>query len=430
MTPSDGEPAVRSPCGADVLTLPATPTRRRAGLLPAFSEYPAFRLLWVSNLFFFGGVWTQTLILGWLVYDLTGSEFLLALFTAARLGPMMLGPISGVIADRFHRVRFMLVTVAWAFASVCALAVLVSAHIATYWEIVVGGFCIGLAQSPSQPARFSLVSTIVSRSHLSGANALNSMALNVTQVVGPGLGGAMISIFGVSTALWVSALWYPISFIALWPLRHALENEPHDGESVVRQLVTGVRIVLSDRLMASVLFVSLVANICIWPVYQAFMPVFAKSILGLGPSGLGWLLTTCGIGALAGSLAIALLGDFPNKGALFVAGTAIWGGLWALFALTRSIPFAFAVMAAAGVASSAFAVLQSTLLLALAPLHVRGRAMGLQEMAIGVLPVATVVHGVVAGYLGVATSTALSGSLLAVSMVWLAVRVPSLLRYR
>src|SRR5579875_4089797 len=62
-----------------------------------------FRLLWASNLFYFAGVWMQTLVLGWLVFDITNSATLLALFAAIRLSPMFLGPLSGVLADRLAR---------------------------------------------------------------------------------------------------------------------------------------------------------------------------------------------------------------------------------------------------------------------------------------------------------------------------------------
>lgn len=57
-----------------------------------------FQLLWLSNMFFFSGVWTQTPVPGWSAYQLTGSEFLVA-----RLAPMFLRPLAGVLADRFNR---------------------------------------------------------------------------------------------------------------------------------------------------------------------------------------------------------------------------------------------------------------------------------------------------------------------------------------
>lgn len=318
--PASGEVAF-----VDLAALEENRTSTR-GMFSSFKAYPSFRLLWLSSLFFFGGVWTQTLILGWLVFDLTDSTFLLALFTAARLGPMMLGPIGGMIADRFDRARFLLFTTAWAFVAVSALAILVSTGLVTYWHIIVGGFCIGLAQSPAQPARFTLVSDIVDRSQLSNANALNSMALTMTQVIGPAIGGVMISAFGVSAALWISAAWYPISFITLWPIK-SLGQVPkgQQTESALKQISSGFRILLRDRTMASVLFVTFAANIFLWPVFQAFMPVFAKDILDLNASGLGWLLACSGIGAVIGSLGIAFLGDFKHKGGMFAFGTAAWG---------------------------------------------------------------------------------------------------------
>lgn len=434
MDGTENQPPYSPPASGEVafVDLAASEGNRTStrGMFSSFKAYPSFRLLWLSSLFFFGGVWTQTLILGWLVFDLTDSTFLLALFTAARLGPMMLGPIGGMIADRFDRARFLLFTMAWAFVAVSALAILVSTGLVTYWYIIVGGFCIGLAQSPAQPARFTLVSDIVDRSQLSNANALNSMALTMTQVIGPAIGGVMISAFGVSAALWISAAWYPISFITLWPIK-SLGQVPkgQQTESAIKQISSGFRILLRDRTMASVLFVTFAANIFLWPVFQAFMPVFAKDILDLNASGLGWLLACSGIGAVIGSLGIAFLGDFKHKGGMFVFGTAAWGGFWMLFALSKSVPVSFALMGLVGFCSAAFGVLQSTLLLMLAPHKIRGQAMGIQELAIGILPVMTILHGLVAGLIGVDYSTAISGFLLMLMMLLLAIKVPELRRY-
>ncbi|MFC5268804.1 MFS transporter [Kribbella qitaiheensis] len=405
------------------------PREPRIRSFTAFARYPDFRLLWVSSLFFFAGVWTQTLVLGWLVYELTGSELQLAIFTAARLGPMLLGPIGGVVADRFDRMRFLLGTVVWELVAVSAVAILVMLGDITYWQIVVAGFMIGLAQAPAQPARFTLVLDIVDRRHLSNANALNTVALNMTQVIGPALGAVMISTLGVATALWVSATWYVISFATLWPIRHVGRRTVLAGRaSPFADLLEGIRIVLSHRTMAAVLFISLAANIFLWPVYQAFMPVFAKDILLLDAGGLGLLMTLGGAGALVGSLLIATLGDFAFKGKLYIFGTCAFGVLFALFALSTSVPLSMALMLGIGLASSAFGVMQSTLLLMLAPPGVSGRAMGLQGLAIGILPIATIGHGLAADAIGVSASTTISGIAAATLLIGVALWVPSLRR--
>ncbi len=398
-------------------------------ILASLRESPAFRLLWISNMFFFGGAWTQTLVLGWIVYESTRSEFLLALFTAVRLLPLLLGPFGGVLSDRFDRVRLLIVACLWALVAVATVATMASAGYAPYWALLLGGLAIGLAQSPSQPARAALVLDLVGRENLSNANALNAMAMNMTQVVGPALGGAMISTFGAPAALWISTAWYAISLLALWPLRSQKGSRQAHQESAMQMLAGGFRTILSSRLASAVLLVTLAANILIWPIYQAFIPVFAVDVLDLDAAGLGWLLTCSGAGGLTGSLIIASLGDFRFKGGLFVLGTATWGLFWALFAISSSVPLSFALMGCIGLMSASFGVLQTTLLLMTTEPAMQGRALGLQELAIGIMPLSSLALGAVAQRVGVGPTTFVSALLLILTMLILAVRVPELIRY-
>ena len=399
------------------------------GILTSLQVSRRFRYLWVSNMFFFGGAWTQTLVLAWLVLETTGSAFHLALFTSVRLAPLLLGPFSGVLSDRVDRVKLLIGACIWTLMAVSAVAIFVSSNDPAYWVLLLGGLAIGLGQSPSQPARSSLVLELVNRENLSNANALNAMALNLTQVVGPAVGGAMISSFGAPSALWISTAWYAISLLALLPLRSLKTTRHVHHESALGMLTGGFRIILSSRLTAAVLIVTLCANILIWPVYQAFVPVFAVQVLGLDAAGLGWLLTCVGIGGLTGSLIIASLGDFRFKGGLFVFGTATWGILWALFALSSAVPLSFLLMIMIGTMSASFGVLQTTLLLMTTEPGMQGRALGMQELAIGIMPISALVLGAIADQVGVRATTAVCGSLLAICMFALAAAVPELLRY-
>lgn len=391
--------------------------------------YPRYRLLWISNLFFFAGVWTQTLVLGWLVFEMTHSEFSVAIFTAARLAPMMLGPLAGVISDRFDRPRLLLTASGWAFCMISMVALLVALDQITFWGLVLGGFCIGLAQSPSQPARFTLVAELVGRRSLSNANALNSIVLSMTQVIGPALGGAMIAAFGAAAALSISALWYLVSFLALWPIRNVKNSHTVEKEPLRRLLTTGFRTIAANRLLTAVLTITFAANIFLWPIYHGFMPVIAKEHLGLSPQGLGWLLACAGLGGFTGALVIASLGDFRFKGGLFLFGTATWGSLWALFALSSSVPLSFVLMALIGLAASPFGILQTTLLLMMTEPQVQGRVMGIQELTIGVMPFASLMLGTAAEAFGITHVVLVSGASLAIFLAVLAIRVPTLLRY-
>lgn len=395
----------------------------------SFRCYPRFRLLWTSNLFFFGGAWTQTLILGWLVFERTGSELLLAVFGAARLAPMLLGPLGGVVSDRVHRPRLLLVASTWSLLAVMVVAALVSADRLPYWGLVLGGFCIGIAHSPSQPARATLVMDLVGRESLANANALNAIVMHLTQVIGPAVGGALIGVVGAPRALWLSALWYLVSLVALWPLRNVGRADVRPRrEPFLRSLREGLGEVARNRLLAAALAITLAANLTLWPIHQSFMPVFAE-LLELDATGLGWLLACGGLGGVVGSLAIAALGDFRAKGALFVFGTAAWGACWALFSLSQSAALSFVLFACVGLAGSAFGVLQSTLLLMMTAPAVRGRVLGIQELAIGAQPLATMVLGVAAEYAGVGMTARIGVLALAGFALLVAVRLPALTRY-
>lgn len=409
-------------------TQPTRPGLRQA--LASLKDNRQFRLLWVSNLFFFGGVWTQTLVLAWLAYETTGSPLLVAVFGAVRLSPLLLGPFAGVFADRHNRVRLLLFAGSWAVLAVGTVAALSSFGLLPYWVLLLGGLAIGLSQSPSQPARASLVFELVSRQNLSNANALNAMAINMTQVIGPALGGAMISVVGAPSALWISTAWYAISVVMLLPLRSHQQTIHARTGSAFRMVASGLRTIASNRLASATLLITLAANTFLWPVYQSFMPIFAKESLNLDATGLGWLLACSGIGGLVGSVVIASLGDFRFKGGLFVVGTALWGMLWAVFALSHNVAASYILMGAIGLMSAAFGVLQTTLVLMTTEPHLHGRALGVQELAIGIQPISSLALGFAAEFLGIGTTTFISALSLVAAVLIIGTGGPRLLHYR
>jgi len=407
------------------------PERRSRGFRPFHSlrTSPGFRLLWISNVFFFGGLWTQTMILGWMAFDATGSAFLVALLTTFRFAPLLLGPFAGVLSDRIDRRRLLIGTNSLALLSSASCAALALAGSAPYPVLLAAGLALGLAQSPSQPARASLVFQLVGRENLSNANALNVLAMSGSQMIGPAAGGVLIGLIGAPAALAVSAVWYVIALAALWRLPAPAHAAAEHGASAWRMLVDGFATIGRHRIAVAVLLVTLSANILIWPVFQSFMPVFAEDVLRLDAAGLGAMLMCAGLGGVVGSLVIAALGDFRGKGALFVCGTAAWGVLWALFALSGEPVLSLVLLCGIGFVSAPFGVLQTTLLLMATPARVQGRALGVQELAIGMTPVAAVVLGAIAEQAGVVATTFFCATALVVCIAAIALAAPQLLAY-
>lgn len=387
-----------------------------------------FRDLWLSSGLFFSGFWAQTVVLAWLAFELTDSEFAVAAFTAARFAPLLTGPLGGLLADRTNRPRMLRLSIATAFALGIGVAALASFGEIAYWQIVVVGLLIGMMQAPLQPVRFTLIMDIVGREQVSTANALNMAAMFGSRIVAPAIAGWVISTAGADVALWFSAVWYIPAWLLLARFQEIERTSPVRQARIIADLLDGFRIVVRHRAMAGVLLGSVAANVFAWPVLQGFLPVFADQVLDVGASGLGVLVAANGLGALVGALTIASMGNVRRKGRLFFVATGIFGLLLSAFALTDRMPVALILIFLVGVASSGFGVMQSTLMLLLAPEAVRGRAMGVLMLSIGALPVSLLVLGAIAGAAGVVATTIVAGVLLALAMVSLSVGVPEVWR--
>lgn len=388
-----------------------------------------FRFLWLSNLTFIGGNWSLILVLSWLVFDTTRSEFLLAVFTAVRLSPMWLGPLAGIMADRFDRVWIIRFASVWATTITLVLAVLVGVGFRPYWLLVVAGFVAGLSGSPSQPARSSLTLELVGRARLANANALNAMGFGVAGAAAPALGGVVLAAHGPSVGLLYTSCWFLLAAILMWQVTPRPAIVRVDHQPILPMITEGLRIVLKNRLTTTVLVITLAANLLIWPISNSFLAVFASDVLALGPDGLGRLMMFSGIGSFLGSFAIASLGDFRQKGRMFVLGSMVWGAGWAMFGLSQVASLSYGLIFGVGVVGAAFGVLQATLMIMTSAPEVQGRALGILELAIGSMPLGTILLGTIAAWIGVGRTTFFAGALFVLILVLHSIRVPDLLRY-
>jgi predicted MFS family arabinose efflux permease len=156
------------------------------------------------------------------------------------------------------------------------------------------------------------------------------------------------------------------------------------------------------------------------------MPIFAKDNLGSGPDGLGYILTSMGAGAFISSIFIASLGDFSYKGILYLGGTALMTLFFGIFAISQTFPVAITFVALAGLFSTAFNTMQSTITLKIAPEDMRGRCMGFLSMAIGIYSLGSLAMGAIANIYGAGPTTAVSCAVLLLLIMIYSIIFPSL----
>nr|WP_300147273.1 MFS transporter [Propionicimonas sp.] len=377
----------------------------QGAVFPALLRNQRFQLLWWSNLLFFTAMGCQTLILGWLAYETTQSALGVAVFAAVRYAPMLFGVVAGAYADRVSRVRMLLLAASCALLVSALLAGIAWTGQLPFSWLVIGGFVLGLSESPSQPARSSLVFDLVGAKSLSSANSLNAMTTSLTQVLGPAAGGALFAGLHAAGSLGVVAVLYLVSAVLLVPLRRVPVSRHQATEKLSSMILSGLRAAAGSPVIVGVLAITLASNLLIWPILNSFMPIYAE-LLELGADGLGYLLGCCSAGGLVGSLVLARLGDFRFKTVVFWWGTAAWGLAWAGFALSiPRIGLAVVAIVVVGVFSAVFGSLRMTLLLLETAPQLHGRVLGLLEFAIGAIPVSTLVLGAVVEQAGVVATT-------------------------
>jgi MFS family permease len=386
-----------------------------------------YRLLFQGNAVTSIGFWMQQVALGWLVLDLTDSAFYLGLASFARSFPMLVvSPFGGVLADRLDRKLLIVSTQVSQLILTAALAVLVFTGAVTIGQVLLASLLMGVAMSTHVPARQALIPALVGKHRLANALALYSMSLNTSRILGPSLAGAVMGWVGVGGCLALQSLGYIWAVASALQIRYGRQaSEGRAGSTVFQNLAEGFRYCYRTKPILTQLLIAAVPSIFAYP-YMNFLPAFARDVFGIGPEGLGLLMTSMGLGALAGSFGIAARRQIRRKSLVTVVSTAVFGFSLCLFAFAPSLPLALVFLALAGASSSIYMTLNGTIVQEICSDEYRGRVSSVYMVTWGLMPLGALPAGVLAEAYGAPITVLLGGAITCVFAVALLVLRPSL----
>lgn len=378
------------------------PARRVLATFPALAS-PLYRRYLLASMIGTVGAFMYATAQGWLVLVLTNSPALLGLAGAvAGLPTLFLAVFAGVLADRMDRRRLLVITNLASALFALALALLTSFEIVQYWHVLVLAFLTGLAFTIQLPAAQAVVSTIVDRSSIGSAVALNSAQYNLLRIIAPALAGLFIAAGSLALGFWVNAVALALVaiIIARLSIPH-LRSADRVQAAIWRDLQDGLRFVVADRALLILVLLPAVPALFVLN-YLTFIPLYARDILGTGAAGLGLLTGAIGVGALVGALSLASLRPSGGSGRLVLGSAVIVGFSLAVFALSRSVPLSMAALALIGFFQVNFYSTTNTLIQVLVPARLRGRVLSLYMLtSIGLIPIANLIGGWLAEEIGV-----------------------------
>jgi len=376
-------------------------------------NYPNYRKYFLGQIASLVGTWMQQVALGWLVYRLTGSAFLLGIAAfAGQVPSFILAPFAGIAADRYDRYKILIITQSLFMVQALVLAALVLLNIAGVTTIIILSLIQGVIMAFDAPARHAFVVRIVDRKDdIGNAIALNSTTFHASRLVGPPLAGFIIAVSNEGICFLINGLSYIMVITALLMIKVEPHEHQNSHKSAMRDIKDGFLYVFRSVPIKAILMMVAFASVIGMP-YAVLMPVMARDVLHGASQTFGLLMGGAGLGALTGALYLAsrknARGLFRNLSiAPLIFGLGIIG-----FSISRSVELSLILLVTSGFGMMTIMASSNTIIQSVVDENMRGRVMSLYTFSfMGLTPFGNLVMGSAAQKIGTPATLFISGIL-------------------
>ena len=331
-----------------------------------------YRLYLIGSLVANLGSQMLTVAVGWELYERTGSAMALGWVGLVEFLPFILFALpAGHLADRFPRNRLLAAAHSVMALAAIGMAVVSIGHFGVGWMYACL-FAIGVVRAIGMPAGQSLMPLLVPREAFSNAVTWRSSAFQLASTVGPAVGGFLIALTQKAAVVYVLAALLALVFIAcLIMLRLPKSAAVPASAMTLTSLLAGVQFVWSTKLILAAITLDMFAVLL--GGATALLPIYAKDILQVGPTGLGWLRAMPAIGSLVMNMGLAYRPPLQRAGRTLVGAVVGFGVATIVFGLSRWYWLSLAMLFATGVFDSVSVVVRHTLVQTRTPDALRGR---------------------------------------------------------
>ncbi len=322
----------------------------------------------------------QSVGVAWQIYEITHSPMHLGYVGLAIFVPNLLFALpGGRAADRYPRRRLMSLSVGLLLAASLFLWSGTYSSNPSVWAIYAILMVIGVARAYGGPSTSSYLPQLVAPEHLSKAIALNSTVFQFGIIAGPALAGFIVSLTSGSLR-WLYAACALALGAALLGISKLPSFAPPEQQREL-DLLGGLRFVWREKIVLGALSLDLFAVLLGGAV--ALLPIYAREILKVGPTGLGAMRSAPAVGALAMALLLSLWPPRKHVGVLMFVSVLLFGLFTILFGLSTHYGWSLFCLAMLGATDMISVVIRTTLVQVLTPEQVRGRVNAVNMVFIG-----------------------------------------------
>ena len=359
----------------------------------------------------------QNVAVGWLVYDLTRDPLALGLVGLATFLPAIgLALVTGHVADRYDRRRILMICYVLTTLTALGLFACVWTHTTAVWLVYALMFAFGVTRAFGNPASQALLPNLVPAAELSPAIAWGSSVWQTATIIGPAVGGALY-VFGEPVVFGGAVLCFAMATLLFAAIRHRAAPAVREKTSW-STLLAGIGFIRSRPAVLGAISLDLFAVLL--GGATALLPVYARDILNVGPSGLGLLRSMPAVGALGMALYLAWRPLQRHVGRRMFAAVAVFGIATIGFGLSTSFLLSLSCLVVLGAADMVSVVIRQTLVQAETPDAMRGRVAAVNAVFIGASnELGEFESGAVAALIGTVPSVVVGGiGTLLVAALW------------
>jgi MFS family permease len=381
-----------------------------------------YRLYFSGQLISITGTFVTFTALSWVVYELTQSPLMLGLFgLVGQLPTLVAGPLAGVWVDRFDRRRLLLVTQSLALLQSVTLAVLAFGHALNIPAVLGLSVAGGLVNAFDLPTRQAMVGQIAEkREDLPAVIGMNSTMFNLGRMIGPPIGGVLLSLFGAGTCFVVDAVSYLAVLAAIIAMRLRKRASSGASRPVLHDLKAGLRYALNNGTIRTILLLSCWVSV-FGISFQTMSPAFARDVFRGDAHVLGWLMGASSLGAICGALRTASRTGIARLVQGLLIGATLLGLGMVVYASSRTLGWALPSMFICGMGAVTFFTSANALVQDIVDESMRGRVMSWYLLSFQAgFPIGGLIIGATATRLGVNLSVLLWGLLTGGAVLFLA----------
>ena len=391
---------------------------------------PGYRWFVTALMSSFAAMNIQMFIRGYLVFQLTDSyAYLGALSIAQGLPMLVLSVFGGVLADSVQKKYVVQAGQIVNSLNAFLIAFWIISDLIVVQHLLAAAFIQGAVMALPQPSRQALTPEVVGLERLTNALGLSMVGLNINRLIMPALAGSILAIInpeeGIGGAEYIyivmGSFYLFASFLMIpVPKSPRENNQKRTIRNALLELQDGMRYVKNNSTVRILLITNLLVVSGSMP-YQILLPGIVDEILGVGKSGLGFLMSLQGIGSIFGSLFIASMGTKKRGRMMLYSGLLLSISLL-FFSFSTNYFLTAGILIIVGLSQIGRMSLGNVLIQSYSEAEYRGRVMSLFYVSFGISMFATFLLGIIASWVGPQIAIGASSIWLLILVIYLMIK--------